>query len=495
MRELDIHEDLSRPSQRSPWRRRIVWGGLLVLVLGLVGPYAFFVYHSHTELEEAFAEADRTDPAWRLQDVEARRMIVPDDENSAIRLMDAKQLMPRDWPAFRNSPALTDKLSDEELRDLEESLWDPEPPVLLDARQLAVVRAEMKRVEAALPLACKVADLPRGRYPIVYTPDYVSMRLDHTQDARSLANLLALHALLRAQEQDIEGAMDSCRALINTNRSIGDEPTLISMLVRIAIRRVALKKIERVLAQGQPSEKALAAVQRLLEEDEPEPLLLIGARGERALMDGLMENIQNGQVSLAQLKNWMGSGRQNSPFGDVEDLELLLLAGSVKHNRAALLRFYNRVVEIARRPVEEQRTPLQQLEAEVPALPRLARMLFASLKVADADLSSHMDLRCGIAMLAAERYRRAHGHWPAALTDLVPAYLAKVPLDPFDGAPLRYRRLKDGVVIYSVGFDGQDDGGNLSDHTRKPGTDRGVRLWDVAQRRQPPRPRNKSKDN
>jgi len=31
--------------------------------------------------------------------------------------------------------------------------------------------------------------------------------------------------------------------------------------------------------------------------------------------------------------------------------------------------------------------------------------------------------------------------------------------DPFDGAPLRYRRLEKSYVIYSVGQDGHDDGG------------------------------------
>ena len=34
-----------------------------------------------------------------------------------------------------------------------------------------------------------------------------------------------------------------------------------------------------------------------------------------------------------------------------------------------------------------------------------------------------------------------------------------MPTDPFDGAPLRYRRFAKGYVIYSIGSDGHDDGG------------------------------------
>jgi hypothetical protein len=48
--------------------------------------------------------------------------------------------------------------------------------------------------------------------------------------------------------------------------------------------------------------------------------------------------------------------------------------------------------------------------------------------------------------------------------------------------------LDDGVVIYSVGADGKDNGGKLDKNPTKDGTDRGFRLWDVPKRRQPPKP-------
>jgi len=34
-----------------------------------------------------------------------------------------------------------------------------------------------------------------------------------------------------------------------------------------------------------------------------------------------------------------------------------------------------------------------------------------------------------------------------------------MPDDPFDGQPLRYHRLDKGYVIYSIGSDGEDNGG------------------------------------
>ena len=64
-----------------------------------------------------------------------------------------------------------------------------------------------------------------------------------------------------------------------------------------------------------------------------------------------------------------------------------------------------------------------------------------------------------------------------------------MPTDPFDGRPLRLAKVQDGIVIYSVGHDKTDDGGNLDrDEPQQPGVDLGFRLWDPPQRRQPPRP-------
>lgn len=67
------------------------------------------------------------------------------------------------------------------------------------------------------------------------------------------------------------------------------------------------------------------------------------------------------------------------------------------------------------------------------------------------------------AALAVERYRRANaGQLPASLDALVPAFLDRVPADPFDDAPIRFARRDDGYVIYAIGRDGKDDGGDIA---------------------------------
>jgi hypothetical protein len=64
-----------------------------------------------------------------------------------------------------------------------------------------------------------------------------------------------------------------------------------------------------------------------------------------------------------------------------------------------------------------------------------------------------------VAEAAVRRYHLAHGAAPNAVVDLVPKYLAVVPPDPYGRGALVYRRTEDGYLLYSVGRNGTDDGG------------------------------------
>jgi hypothetical protein len=61
-------------------------------------------------------------------------------------------------------------------------------------------------------------------------------------------------------------------------------------------------------------------------------------------------------------------------------------------------------------------------------------------------------------------YRAAHGEYPRRLAELAPDYLRTVPVDLFAArSPLRYRRVENGYLLYSVGPNGIDEEGGLAD--------------------------------
>jgi hypothetical protein len=68
-----------------------------------------------------------------------------------------------------------------------------------------------------------------------------------------------------------------------------------------------------------------------------------------------------------------------------------------------------------------------------------------------------------ITAIALKRYELQHHQLPATLEELTPDLLQTVPIDCMDSEPLRYRPNSDGTfLLYSVGADGKDDGGDPS---------------------------------
>jgi hypothetical protein len=485
--EVDVSDELAFGRSRPKWRIRFLFGSLILIPVCLAIPFVYFVYSCDQELREAFAEADRLDPGWRILDLERKRAVIPDEGNSGLNLIAVKSLLPANWPFWNHLQAPENRnRSQDELRKLQESLSELEPPAQLDERQTAALREELRRADLALATARKVAELPRGRYAITYTKDILSTFVAHAQNTREMTNLLAYDPLLRVQDGDLDGALTSCRGMLNCGRSIGDEPMVISMLIRVAIDSVTAKKVEWILAQGEASTAALSAMQKELDDEAAQPLLLIGVRGDRAGVDTTMQLIQEGDYDVVYASAFRATpGEAHS----IVPVMLLRIPGVTKSIRAAMLKHNNRFVEIAKLPVEQQVGHIEEIKATIRELPEVFRYLGGtSLQLAEMFHLAQAELRCAVVMLAVERYRRALNRWPDALTDLVPTYLPRVPLDPYDGAPLRYRRLNDGVVIYSVGRDGKDDGGKFDKNPVKAGTDRGFRLWDVRQRRQLPKP-------
>lgn len=76
---------------------------------------------------------------------------------------------------------------------------------------------------------------------------------------------------------------------------------------------------------------------------------------------------------------------------------------------------------------------------------------FARFRVAEELLLMRLALRA---------YRAQSGSYPTKIEALTPKLLAKIPIDPFGrGEALRYRKVGDSYGVWSVGPDGQDDGG------------------------------------
>lgn len=418
----------------------------------------YVIHFADRQLQEAIAEADRLDPGWRMAQLQAKPAVIPDKQNAAFVVMAAQNLRPIPWPS---------RTFDAEHRS---AIGRIAPPVQLDDRQTKALREELGRAEQVLTLLRQVIGMPTGRYP-------KPMLLG----AIGLGKILAYDAVLRAQDQDIDGALATCHCMLNCGRASGDEPGAMALLVRVMLNQMANQKVERTLAQGEASEAALASIQHELARELEQPLLLLAARGDRAELDERMQAIEAGELdprSLVYSSDWTGQFLW----------QLSSLPGVRKGTRAALLKSNTALVEVAKLPVEEQVIQVKELQTDDQHIFVNNVLARGRERLTFEFHCNQADLRCAVVMVAVERFRQANQRWPRTLTELVPGYLSQVPLDPFDAAPLRYGPTENGVVIYSIGPDGQDNGGKLDSNPHKVGIDVGFRLWNVPQRRQRPKP-------
>jgi len=95
--------------------------------------------------------------------------------------------------------------------------------------------------------------------------------------------------------------------------------------------------------------------------------------------------------------------------------------------------------------------------------PVLGRIQNAADRAEQGDANLHV-------ALALAAYRSDTGHYPVTLDELAPKHLPKVPGDLFSGAALVYRPTAAGYLLYSVGVNGRDDGGQWTDD-EPPGDD------------------------
>jgi hypothetical protein len=422
-------------------------------------------YRIVERLNAAEAELDTRDPGWRIDDIEAARATIPDSKNSAPRVLAAAQWLPSPWPPSQHTllPLL--------------HLAPGERP---DPGLVAALRNELAECQIALDEARPLADQSTGRYSITYPRLLTnSDEMPQHPEVIVVGHLLCCDALLNALDDNPSAAMRSCRACLNAARSIGDEPLTIPQLYRCMGVTAACRIADQTLGLGEPSPDDLASLQRLLEDEDAFPRMMVALRGERACLHQMfdllcreptLDEAEMATDTTDRLKEFVwGSNRQS------------------EHSRMLTLMTL-RMETTERSPIQslaaEERTADTEFESLPPLEVPFIRKEFRSLdEVSGAFRMMDARLRCLIACLATERFRRARGFWPEKLTDLVPTMLSAVPIDPYDGQPLRYRRSPDGVLVYSVGPDGEDNGGNVKNSERFwPGFDLGIRLLDVANR-------------
>jgi hypothetical protein len=491
---------------RSRWRwlkPTLKWLALVLLVLigaGL-GIRAYVIHKSDKDLQEVMDELDRTDPGWRWDEIQAAREVIPPEENSAPILLAAKDLIPQGWPTKpavgQPLPNGNEPMQQSERPDLFTLILRPAPNERLGDDLVEEARTAIAEVTKALAQLRKVRNLPKGRYELVLSRNPICTPLPHAEKLRTSVALLEIDAVVLAHDRNFEGATESAHAALNAARSLGDDSIQICTLVRMACGTIAVRTLERTVGQGELSDVSLQGLAKLLacEQDEIGPALRTAMRGERAIFLQLMEMMTSGELTLEEM-----AGSSSVPLSKNELYRWAWERPIISLNRRSLLDYMTRLVDLSDLPRTQREPRLAQFDTDMKtaltegrARNAIACRIIPAVQVAFRSFDRYQaTLRTARVAIAVERYRLAHKgkQWPDKLDQLVPAYLDKVPTDPFDDQPIRYRRAGKDVIIYSVGMDCVDDGGFFDpEHQFMPGNDIVFRLYHPDNRGVPAKPK------
>lgn len=387
-----------------------------------------------------------------LRELDAWYTHLPESENAAAILS----------KAF-SQPGLADNSST--LTVLGEKSLMPTRGHLLDDEAKAELSAVLATNGAVLDLLYSATTLTNSRYAVDLTQGFQTL-LPHLSKVKGSVQLLTAEALLHASNGDMEKALAALRTAGRVADSLAEEPLLISQLVRIAGWAIIAKRCELILNGVTLSESELATLEGLFRNAERPKAMARAMGGERAshlaiFMSGQDQlNVFGVAASLPPpLKNRL----QASLF-----IGVYKSTGLLSKDKAFYLDTIGNYVSAAETPFPERLaitlpgngaafTPGKMMIFSRMLLPALSRTL-------QRDGEHAARIRTTRTAIAIERYRRAHGgNAPNNLNELVPTYLGAPPEDPFDGELLRFKHLASGYVVYSIGSDLHDDGGNEGD--------------------------------
>src|SRR5262249_55141967 len=146
----------AKPRRRRWWRGALLLVALLVLVpLGIFGYTTWATRH---EWAEAEAEADRSDPAWRVHQLIEKQTPIADKDNSALHII----AIERKAKDFEVTGAANYNLIFEGLP----------PTARLNAQQLELLRGQLGKIAKPLEEARTLKDMPRGRFFLKHSDDF-----------------------------------------------------------------------------------------------------------------------------------------------------------------------------------------------------------------------------------------------------------------------------------------------------------------------------------
>lgn len=272
---------------------------------------------------------------------------------------------------------------------------------------------------------------------------FIDQLLKRIQDFRGAARYAHWDAQVLASEGKRDEAVRRGIELLKLSRLSEAEPTLVANLVSIAVRRLAIDAIERTLASGPASPEARSELDAELAQDDRPGRFATMLRMERgAAFDAF----------------------DPSPPAQVNPILVRMFGWSVERHYIDAYESMGEVIKLAEGPwpdFRRQVMPWGQGNAKTGhgvLADLLAPAIAAAAEAHDRDVTMVRSLRV---LNALQTYAAEHGREASGLADL--GLPVEATTDPVSAVPLVAKRVDDAWIVYGVGKDGKDDGGEFKD--------------------------------
>jgi len=416
---------MNPPPRQTTTRRHqrigLVW--LLSALLTLVGVYSGYRLYLAHKVKVKIGQIRQAGLPVTTAELNKWYAAVPPDENAALILTNAFAHLVKVNTNTPNLPIIgRGKLPPRN---------EPLSPEMSQAIADYVATNQM-----ALELLEKGLALKSCRYPVDLTPG-VDALLPHLSKLKASAQLLELDALINAEAGDFPGATRRIEAMWALSESLAQEPIIISQLLRIACREMALSTLERILTRHSLGTDELVDLSRMLNADRDDAALRRGWIGERCF--GLDIFHMPSAKLKAFLNNPTGSGETEREWSvSLGDL-FIRLSGHMDRDELFFLECRDSYIRAIDVPCPAR---LQLSDAVSRKIARardyrkgepwpftMSGLLLTSLgKVFEKVAVHSAHCKAATVSVALEEYRRRqNGHLPESLQLLAPTWIGQIP--------------------------------------------------------------------
>jgi hypothetical protein len=323
----------------------------------------------------------------------------------------------------------------------------------------------LARHAATLDLIRRAADRDTCRFQRDWTRPSIDMLLPEMQSLRTAARLLVLDAHREAADGNAADALHDVARIQRIGRHSASEPLLISNLVGLAIDAMALETFAKVLPTLGKSDLAALDSSDIRDLVTTPPAMASHYYGEEAFGLSTFADMTDSRFGVMNALEMFANQPQRPFLSRILPLTLLyrvfFLEADLTGYRSIMRKYQQLAAGSEPYPEIKKKTDAMEKELWDRSPGMMTSLIMPALGgVFRAQAQNVARQRAATALVAATRQRLETETTPTTFEELSTKLVPPASRDPFTAdRPLVMKQTDDALLVYSVGPDGEDDGG------------------------------------